>query len=501
MADLADGESIQVQGSGSSPYTLKNIGGVYSCTCPAWRNQSAGIESRTCKHLRKLRGDAAEEARLGASLPVKVSRKSADGQDVATVEAPVLLADAWDGVVDVTDWWISEKLDGVRAYWDGTKFLSRLGNTFVAPAWFTEGLPAEPLDGELWLGRKQFQKTVSIVRRKDQSDHWRQIRYVVFDAPGLKEPFEQRMDYLNDLVLRGTPEFTIAHEHSRCQGLAHLKDELQRVEALGGEGLMLRQPASLYVAGRSATLLKVKTFQDAEARVLGHLPGAGRHKGRLGALQVALPDGTEFSVGTGFSDAERENPPAIGSSITFRYQELSDGGVPRFPSYPGLRKDDPGIVVASMDTPSPAKRASTKGASTKQATIQSAESTDAAAMSSGQSVAVSATKGAMEGTETPSNKASTKAQTRPSKSVPTKSAVLPATTDAKEPRLFTYEDDKSNKFWEIQISELDVTVRFGRTGTQGQSQLKSFPDAAAARKHADKLIAEKTAKGYVEQES
>lgn len=452
MADLADGESIRVQGSGSSPYTLKNIGGVYSCTCPAWRNQSAGIESRTCKHLRKLRGDAAEEARLGAPIPVTVTRKSADGQDVATIEAPVLLADAWDGVVDVTDWWISEKLDGVRAYWDGTKFLSRLGNTFVAPPWFTTGLPAEPLDGELWLGRKQFQKTVSIVRRKDQTDHWRQIRYVVFDAPGLKEPFEERMNYLHDLVLRGGPEFTVAHEHSRCQGLAHLKDELQRVEALGGEGLMLRQPASLYVAGRSATLLKVKTFQDAEARVLGHLPGAGRHKGRLGALQVALPDGTEFSVGTGFSDAERENPPAIGSSITFRYQELSDGGVPRFPSYVGIRKDDPGIVVSSEAPPSP-KRASTKS-------------------------------------RTPSSEA-----------VPSKPAATSATTGDKELRLYTYQDDKSDKFWEIQVSDLDVTVRFGRTGTQGQTQMKSFPDAAAARKHADKLIAEKTGKGYVEQET
>ncbi len=113
------------------------------------------------------------------------------------------------------------------------------------------------------------------------------------------------------------------------------------MEALGGEGLMLRQPSSIYVAGRSSTLLKVKTFQDAEARVIGHQKGAGRHKGRLGALVVQLADGTEFSVGTGFSDAERGNPPPIGSTVTFRYQELSDGGVPRFPSYLGVRRDEP----------------------------------------------------------------------------------------------------------------------------------------------------------------
>src|SRR6202000_443843 len=109
-------------------------------------------------------------------------------------------------------------------------------------------------------------------------------------------------------------------EHAVCTGPDHLRAELARIEALGGEGLMLRQPESRYEVGRSFTLLKVKTFHHAEARGLEHLKGAGRHKGRLGALFVELADGTKFSVGTGFSDAEREAPPAIGSLIAFRYQ-------------------------------------------------------------------------------------------------------------------------------------------------------------------------------------
>jgi DNA ligase-1 len=121
--------------------------------------------------------------------------------------------------------------------------------------------------------------------------------------------------------------------------MAHLKNELARVEALGGEGLMLRQAQSKYVAGRSSTLLKVKSFKDDEAVVIGHQPGTGRHKGRLGALLVRLASGKEFAIGTGFSDKEREKPPAIGSTVTFKYQELSDGGVPRFPSYGGARED------------------------------------------------------------------------------------------------------------------------------------------------------------------
>src|SRR3954447_17262179 len=91
MTDLQDGESVEVQGSGSKPYVLKNVGGVYSCTCPAWRNQSLGIEARTCKHLRKLRGDAAEEARLGAGLPARAqpAKDKAEGP-------PLLLAERWD---------------------------------------------------------------------------------------------------------------------------------------------------------------------------------------------------------------------------------------------------------------------------------------------------------------------------------------------------------------------------------------------------------------------
>src|SRR5438132_7278393 len=159
MPDLKDGESMEMQGSGNRPYVLKNVGGVLSCTCPSWRNQSLGIERRTCKHLRALRGDAAEELRTGGALPVRA-------KEAKTTQAPpLLLAETWDGAQDVQGWWLSEKLDGVRAYWDGKQFLSRLGNRYYAPAWFTAGLPAEALDGELWLARKAFQQTMSVVRR------------------------------------------------------------------------------------------------------------------------------------------------------------------------------------------------------------------------------------------------------------------------------------------------------------------------------------------------
>jgi DNA ligase-1 len=338
MPDLADGESFQMQGSGSKPYQLKNTGGVYSCTCPAWRNQSVAIERRTCKHLRKLRGDAAEEARIGGALPQRPVKKAGDEEGEV---APVLLAERWDNEADLTGWWMSEKLDGVRAYWDGKQFLSRLGNLYHAPAWFVAGLPAVELDGELWIDRKAFQRTVAIVRRQDQSDLWREVRFLVFDAPKHGGAFEQRLAFCQDVIRQNQPPHAVAHAHEVCKGLDHLRAELARVEALRGEGLMLRQPGSAYVAGRSATLLKVKSFIEAEARVIAHEPGAGRHRGRLGALLVELPNGQRFAVGTGFSDAERNNPPAVGNVITFRYQELTDGGVPRFPVYLSVRRDEP----------------------------------------------------------------------------------------------------------------------------------------------------------------
>ncbi|MCE9552119.1 MAG: DNA ligase [Planctomycetes bacterium] len=436
MPDLQDGESIEVQGSARLPYVLKNVGGVYSCTCPAWRNQSVAIERRTCKHLRKLRGEAAEKERLGADAPTAPVQE----KDPADAGPGLLLAQNWENDVELSGWWLSEKLDGVRAYWDGKQFLSRQGNTFHAPDWFVEALPAEPLDGELWLGRKAFQRTVSIVRRQDKSDLWKEIKYLVFDMPAIAAPFEERMAALRDRLASKPSPHAAVHEQYPCRGLDHLREELTWVEALGGEGLMLREPGSLYVPGRSTTLLKVKTFHDAEARVVEHLPGAGRHKGRLGALAVELPDGTAFSVGTGFSDAQRNNPPPVGSTITFRYQELSDRGVPRFPSFVRLRQEASDSIHHAPRDDSPP-------------------------------------------------------EVRKDRHAP------PATAPKSTPvaaRYFEFVEGNSSKFWEITVSNTEVTVRYGRIGTTGQSKAKTFGDAAAAQSYADKLIVEKTEKGYEE---
>jgi DNA ligase-1 len=440
MPDIPDGESVEMQGSGAKPYILKNVGGVYSCTCPAWRNQSIGIEKRTCKHLRKYRGDAAEESRIGGELPARPVKAKSDDGDEAGSEPQLLLAESWDNVLDPAGWWMSEKLDGVRAYWDGKQFLSRQGNLYHAPDWFVAGLPNVPLDGELWLDRKAFQRAVSIVRRQDKGEQWRSIRYLIFDAPAATGPFEDRVAFLQDGIHGWKNEFTAIHDHTQCRDVDHLRAELRRIEALGGEGLMLREPASKYVAGRSTTLLKVKTFHDAEATVIRHEPGKGKHTGRLGALAVRLPNGKEFSVGTGFSDRDRAQPPPVGSLITFRYQELSDAGIPRFPSFVGLRGDVVASPVAAVSSVSVPKK------ELSQAQVRS----------------------------------------------------IPAATASSEIRYFENTEDNASKFWEVSVLDNELTTRWGRIGTNGQSKTKSFASAAAATAERDQLIESKLAGGYSE---
>lgn len=344
MATLRDGETAEIQGSAKLPYILKNVGGVCSCSCPAWRNQSQPIERRTCKHLRKYLGDTAEDERTQSPPAAKVTSAapatSATTDEVAPkTPPPLLLAHKLENDANVAGWWMSEKLDGVRAYWDGKQFISRQGNVYHAPAWFTEGLPNVVLDGELWIDRKAFQRTVSIVRRHDASDQWRDVRFVVFDAPNQFGGFESRQKALTETLNEFHPKYASILIQSRCQGVEHLQGELARINSFGGEGLMLRQPESAYEIGRSHTLLKVKTFAEIDAQVIEHVPGKGRHKGRMGALLVKLSNGLEFNVGTGFSDAQREAPPAVGGVINVRYQELTDRGCPRFPSFVRVRSD------------------------------------------------------------------------------------------------------------------------------------------------------------------
>lgn len=251
----------------------------------------------------------------------------------------VLLAKKFDAAKHNVDGWLaSEKLDGMRAFWTGSKLLSRNGKRITAPDWFTESLPQDAkLDGELFISRGQFQKTVSVCRKQvPVNSEWRQVKFMAFDLLTSGSPtFHQRYALLKR---RKLPRHVRVVEHQETS-TADVPALLQQYEALGAEGVMLRDPASQYERKRSSTLLKVKSFLDADATVIGHQPGTGKHRGRLGALLCVLRDQTKFRIGTGFTDQQRENPPAVGERVSFSFFELTDAGVPRFPSFLGVRCD------------------------------------------------------------------------------------------------------------------------------------------------------------------
>ena len=254
-------------------------------------------------------------------------------------KAPVMLAHRWDEKSDIKGWWMSEKLDGVRGYWTGKEMVSRAGNPFHVPEWFTRNFPSVPLDGELWTERGQFSELVSIVRRKGADTEWEKVRYLIFDAPQTEGGFEKRLEFAHRWFREHPNQFVEILEQQICEGEGHLRRKLKEIESFGGEGLMLRRPGSPYTIGRSYNLLKVKTYEDAEATVISHLPGSGRNTGRLGSLLVELPDGIQYKIGTGFSDQERDNPPPVGSIITFKYYGLFKSGIPRFASFLRVREE------------------------------------------------------------------------------------------------------------------------------------------------------------------
>lgn len=250
-----------------------------------------------------------------------------------------MLPHVYSSEINVSGWLMSEKYDGVRGYWDGHTFFSKNGKLLHPPSEFTRDLPPFPLEGELWAGRGTFERTVSIVNRQYPHSGWLTLKFAIFDVPKSAKIFSERIEEARQWFCQHRSPYAFVIKQTSVTDQAHLQRELQRVEKLGGEGLVVRRPDALYTAGRSIEILKVKNYQDAEATVLDHLPGKGKNQGRLGALLVEMADGTRFRIGSGFSDAERESPPPLGALITFKYYGRYNSGIPKFPSYLRIRKD------------------------------------------------------------------------------------------------------------------------------------------------------------------
>ena len=253
---------------------------------------------------------------------------------------PLMLAEVYRRGMSLDDYWVSEKFDGVRAFWDGKQFWTRDGTRILAPAWFTAPLPAVPMDGELWAGRGRFAQSVSTVRsQKPVERAWREMKFMVFDLPGTPGDFTARLAALRKLLPITDAPWLAPVPQQRATTADDLQALLDKTVRMGGEGLMLHRGASPYRPERSNDLLKVKPYDDAEAKVIGYVAGTGKHAGRMGALRVETKQGQRFKIGTGFSDAERTQPPAIGSWVTYRYNGTTSSGLPRFARFVRVRDD------------------------------------------------------------------------------------------------------------------------------------------------------------------
>ncbi|MCF8148103.1 MAG: DNA ligase [Sulfuritalea sp.] len=281
-------------------------------------------------------------AMLGmATAPLLVSRTviaaSAEKNQTNLVE----LATNWEKHLDLSGYAVSEKLDGVRAIWDGKALRFRSGLLINAPRWFVESLPQDTLDGELWMGRGTFDALSGAVRKGNPVDaEWKKITFMVFDSPKTPGTFKQRSHYLQQLVRQSQLPWLKAIDQAEVADAASLEARLAHVAAGGGEGLVLHHFDAPWSAGRTQAVRKLKWQADEEARVIAHIPGTGKYKGLLGALLLQMPNGKTFALGTGLTDAQRTSPPPIGAQVTYRYRDRTPQGLPKFASFLRVRDLD-----------------------------------------------------------------------------------------------------------------------------------------------------------------
>ncbi|WED23129.1 DNA ligase [Vibrio sp. JC009] len=261
-------------------------------------------------------------------IPVYVSAET-------TSFAPaVVLANAYHDDIDVKSYWMSEKLDGIRAIWDGSKLLTRSGKQIHAPSWFVKDLPDFMIEGELWAGRGQFAKVQSTVLDElPNDDDWKEIKFMLFDSKHLGLSYRKRYAALSAWAVQMDRPFIEMVEQREIKDKQALFDFLSQIEQQSGEGVMLRKVDAAYISGRSDDLLKLKKAEDTEAVVIGYKEGNGKYSGMVGALHIELGDGKKMYVGSGLTDAERKNPPPVGAVITIQYNGLTVTGLPRFARY------------------------------------------------------------------------------------------------------------------------------------------------------------------------
>jgi len=245
-------------------------------------------------------------------------------------------AKVYHGYENITGWLMSEKLDGIRGYWDGRQLKSKNGNIIHAPKWFTKDFPSFELDGELWTKRGDFENIQSIVLSDTPTDKWKEVTYNIFEVPNKEGNFTQRLQFARKYLQNIKHVYII--KQIKCKNREHLNKFLNEIEKLAGEGVMIKNPNRSYFAGRSSSILKVKNFQDMEGKVISVNKGKGKFKNMMGSLTLLLENNVTFKLGGGFNLEQRKSPPPIGKYITFKYHGLTKNKKPKFASFLRVRE-------------------------------------------------------------------------------------------------------------------------------------------------------------------
>ncbi|MCE3046734.1 DNA ligase [Helicobacter kayseriensis] len=232
----------------------------------------------------------------------------------------------------------SEKLDGVRAYWDGQALYSRSGKKLNPPIFFIQNFPPFPIDGELWSKRGEFEKILSITQSKQDSSRWRELKFYIFEVPhqtgGLLERLQVLQDYLS---LHSSPFIRIIPQ-TQVTSLKELQQTLQEITKLGGEGIVVRNKTTPYYTGRKKDSMKLKSYQDRECKIIQYIKGNGKLQEMMGSF-LCQDNEKIIKIGSGMDEKFRKDPPPIGTIITYKFFGLTQKGNPRFPTFLRIRTD------------------------------------------------------------------------------------------------------------------------------------------------------------------
>jgi DNA ligase 1 len=236
----------------------------------------------------------------------------------------------------INNWLMSEKLDGIRAYWDGKNLYTKNGNPIFTPKEFTNNFPSFELDGELWTKRDDFENIQNIVLDKSPSSKWNEISYNIFEAPNSKGNFYKRVEKIK-IWFENNPNNNVnIIKQYLCKDEEDLDTFLEKIISLKGEGVIIKNPNLEYINKRSQNSLKVKKFYDDE----GIIQKINYKNNQMKSLTIKLKNGTTFNLGNGFSDIQRVNPPKVGEQITFKYYGLTKNGKPKFASFLRVRNQE-----------------------------------------------------------------------------------------------------------------------------------------------------------------